>query len=404
VVGIVFDSLGTSAMELAAAAQDLADVVWITGWLEEADPVSPRLLGRLGTVVEHRGIEVDGTVDRLRELGVSGLIAFTDEGLPLAGQLAGELGVIHNPIGVTSTLCDKLAQRQAAAEAGLRCPRFATVDRADPYPALAAVGCPAVLKPRRGSGSMWTWRIGGEDDLAAALASAPDAEFTVEEFIEGSGAGGPWSDVLSVESVVVEGDIRHLAATGRLPFAPPFRETGSFMPSQLRGSQLAEVLDLAAGSLKAFGVQFGVMHTEVKLSSGGPVLIEVNGRPGGGIHRLMTLLGGPPLLADALRVALGMPPVGRTDWRPDRIAFLKWKVPPLTARRIVAVHGLKDVQALAGVEGVAATRTSGPVDPMGEGFLARVATVEGTTGSYAELAEVDQAIERTITVDFEQSP
>ncbi len=107
----------------------------------------------------------------------------------------------------------------------------------------------------------------------------------------------------------------HLAITGRFPLAPPFRETGFFIPASIAPGQQAELLDLAGETLRALGLEVGAAHTEIKLTSEGPRVIEVNGRIGGGVPDMLRLADGPrhrqavdargARLADRGRVAAG---------------------------------------------------------------------------------------------------
>ena len=45
------------------------------------------------------------------------------------------------------------------------------------------------------------------------------------------------ADYVSVETIVEAGRMTHLAITGRFPVAPPFRETGFFIPATLGTEQ-----------------------------------------------------------------------------------------------------------------------------------------------------------------------
>ncbi len=79
--------------------------------------------------------------------------------------------------------------------------------------------------------------------------------------------GGFEADYVSVETVAAAGRFTHLAITGRFPVAPPFRETGFFIPATLPGIRRAEVLELATDTLAALGLDTGAAHTEVKLTA-----------------------------------------------------------------------------------------------------------------------------------------
>jgi hypothetical protein len=71
-------------------------------------------------------------------------------------------------------------------------------------------------------------------ELADRLKSLgePREEMLLEEYLVGADipATAPFADYLSVETAVSDGELSHLALTGRFPPAPDFRETGSSYP------------------------------------------------------------------------------------------------------------------------------------------------------------------------------
>ena len=130
-----------------------------------------------------------------------------------------------------------------------------------------------------------------------------------------SRAGEPYADYVSVESVVAEGVISHLALTGRFPLAENFRETGFFIPAALNDDDQSAVLALATSAIEALGVTTGCLHTEIKFTPDGPRVIEVNGRVGGGVPEMLDRAAGVTLVEITLRVALGE---AGADRRPGR--------------------------------------------------------------------------------------
>jgi hypothetical protein len=86
--------------------------------------------------------------------------------------------------------------------------------------------------------------------------------------------------LVSVESIVREGVIEHFMVTGRFPFAPPFRETGLFLPSDLGLAERDSVTSLATAAAAAMKVRHGFLHTEIKMTPAGPRIVQVNGRLG----------------------------------------------------------------------------------------------------------------------------
>lgn len=62
---------------------------------------------------------------------------------------------------------------------------------------------------------------------------------------------------------------------------PRAQETGTNVPSTLSPEKQAELIDMATVSLAALGLTHGVQHTELKYTSRGARLLEVNPRMGG---------------------------------------------------------------------------------------------------------------------------
>ena len=101
------------------------------------------------------------------------------------------------------------------------------------------MGWPAILKPRSAQGSRYTFLARDRAELAELLeALGPGRpEMVLEGYLADDPArdGDPYAGYVSVESVVADGQISHLALTGRFPPAENFRETGFFIPAALDG-------------------------------------------------------------------------------------------------------------------------------------------------------------------------
>jgi biotin carboxylase len=281
-----------------------------------------------------------------------------------------------------------------------------------PVPAFAAlrqgdletsVPYPAVLKPRAGAGGRDTFKIENPDQLAQALAKCdPDEEFILEEWLPDRAPPGPSADLVSVESIVRDGTIEHIAVTGRFPFAPPFRETGLFLPSDLGSAESAAVTALARAAIEAMQVRQGFLHTEVKLTPDGPRIVEVNGRLGGGISGMIARIGGPSLLVWAVRLALGqdMGPVPiLTD---SKIAFYYFIVSPPSAVQVATIKGLEDLGTLPGIDEVRLNRQPGDaVDSRESTHQGHVIRIDGMVGSHPELFElIDRRIPSTVRLTW----
>lgn len=274
--------------------------------------------------------------------------------------------------------------------------------------ALEDIGLPAVFKPEVGTGSRSTYRVCSPDELDAACREVfvPDGEpcsFVLEGELRGTTATEPWGDYVSVESAVSEGDITHLAVTGKFPLAPPFRETGSFLPAELADAERERVRDVVTRALKGLGLQVGVCHTEVKLTPSGPQVIEVNGRLGGRVNALLGLASGVDVIRLAARIALAESDAVNQlkDIEFHRIAFMYAHVPPVGARRVTGVQGVDRLYGLPGITHAKEEGRPGDATDWRMGRLGHVYTCFGVTADYVELTSLLDEIRRTVEVGYE---
>lgn len=145
---------------------------------------------------------------------------------------------------------------------------------------------------------------GSDASAAAPPASASTwikTTLMVEEYLD-----GPEVDV---DLVLSEGAPVYGSITDNWPTVEPyFNETGSNCPSVLPAEHQRELIDLAVRSVHALGLTLGVFHVELKQTSRGARLIEVNCRMGGGPVRATNLLvWGVDLVEEHLLTAAGIP-------------------------------------------------------------------------------------------------
>ena len=269
---------------------------------------------------------------------------------------------------------------------------------------------PAVLKPRRGEGSRDTFEITSFDDLRGRYTSLLTSdgrlgrEFVLEEYIAdadtdivGPGFGG----YVSVESVVVEGRIIHLAVTGRMPLAEPFRESGLFIPSTLDDAAQTSVLDVAARAAEALGIERGCLHTEIKLTPAGPVVIEVNGRMGGILPEMLEPAFGLRIVPVAFRVALGERVEIEEMPASDGVVFRLYVQAPTSAERLARLEGIDELRRAAGVDEVVVNRRVGDRVDWQEGSQGYVYNVNGSVPDHAALLEVTEQISSVVHAEYE---
>ncbi|MFE1937131.1 ATP-grasp domain-containing protein [Streptomyces sp. NPDC059474] len=272
-------------------------------------------------------------VERLHAVfGFDGAITSCDYYLPTVARIAGHLGLPGPAPEAVQNACRKDATRRVLAEAGVPGPRFAVHEEwADIARAAGEIGYPLVVKPVDLCAGMYVRRVDDESQLASAFAALADFPVNargqrrtpavlLEELLDGP--------EVSVETVSYGGAVHVVGVTDKsVGGAPAFIETGHMFPAALTAVDTAAAEQTAVGALKALGLTDGVVaHTEIKLTSAGPRVVEVNPRPAGNrITELVRHVTGTDLAAACVDVALGRAPDPRrtdTGLRSAAIGFL----------------------------------------------------------------------------------
>lgn len=374
------------------------------------------VLERLSAVVDLAGAAAGALARALAAARLDAVVSFTDDRLGELADAAAACGIGAEAPAVAWCLADKFHQRQALAAAGIPGPRFAALDGAlepaELAAAAAGVDFPAVLKPRRASGARLTVRVDDAAALAAVGTAWRDVDdparatgFILESFLpEAPELPTAYSPLVSVECVVSDGAVRPLVVSGRHPLAPPFREAGLFIPSDLPAAATRAAHEMATAAAQALGVRHSVLHVELKWTPAGPRVVEVNGRPGGTVPEVLERAGaGFSLTAVALEVALGRPPSLPADVATTRVGYHLVVPPPIDAQRVRAVQGLDAVAGLPGVEEVYLNRGPGDAVDWRRGFGEFVFHVAGSCPDHAALSAIADEIEQTVVVTYDRS-
>ena len=130
-----------------------------------------------------------------------------------------------------------------------------------------------------------SWQ-GRAPDLAQEL----DSLFAEQLIVGEDWAGRHRADYVSAEIFRPgsrDGTASLRFVTDRLPLARPFRETGLILPSVIGAGKAAGDSGHRRDALDAVGATEGVFHVEMKTKSPVPEIIELNGRLGGFLARLV---------------------------------------------------------------------------------------------------------------------
>ena len=417
-LAVAYDISSSSPLELVEALDRACDLVWVVDASDPGLGSWSRLLPRLGPVVDVAGRSVDDVAAELATHGVDSVLAFTDSQLLRAALLTAALGFEANTPEVVLGLTDKVVQRQTLARAGVPGPRFVGVDGCATVASAAAriahLDYPVVIKPRRGSGSQDTVRV--EDHaaavghLTAVLAEGRCPDLIVEEWLGGLDArgSGPFADYVSVEAVARAGEVVPLAVTGKFALADPCRETGNFLPHVLERDEAEAVVDLAARAAVALGVRSGALHIEVMLTTRGPMIIEINGRVGGGaIDTLYASLHGRSLTQVAAAVAFGDPidlPVVDLNPSSGPFAYAYFVQAPVDAHRLTGLGNLDAVQELEGVVATSVNRTLDDRLDWRDGSMGYLLSVRGSAPGPEDLARVPGRVDDLLDLHFGEDP
>lgn len=284
-------------------------------------------------------LEVFNEAERLiRELGgdgmtghADGITTFVELSVPLAARLCESFGLPGLRPEPVDAARDKHRARAAVQAAGLPTPRNALISSASELETLgAAVGFPAVLKPVSGAASLGVKKVTSMQELRSCYnevvadlkslvvssgalvkadpngagvdaSSVVDLTVLLEQYLDGS--------EVDVDIVMSEGEWRYAAVSDNGPTREPyFNETWGLCPSMLPKQQQTELKELSVQCVKALGFSSGIFHVELKYTSTGPQLVEVNARMGGGpVRETNRLVWGVDLVEEAIFISLGLP-------------------------------------------------------------------------------------------------
>lgn len=176
-----------------------------------------------------------------------------------------------------------------------------------------AIGYPLIIKPVDLGSSAFVRLVYDETELKEAYdvlnvfkenyRNQPrNPVVLLEEYLSGQ--------EVSVECVAYDGQVEVIGVTDKsLTGAPFFIETGHMFPAEISEDKRELLTTYVTEVLKAVKFENGIAHTEVKLTSSGPVIVEINPRvPGNYIVELIEYVTGLNLLDIFVNLSLGIKP------------------------------------------------------------------------------------------------
>ncbi|WP_028546543.1 ATP-grasp domain-containing protein [Paenibacillus taiwanensis] len=217
---------------------------------------------------------------------LAALIPATDYASHLTAKVAERLGLKGVPYEAALTSRNKDLAREAYAKHRVPSAAFRKVRTFEEAAAAAAdIGYPIVLKPTNCASSQHVYFISSVNELQAAMEAIVEfkvsymdfkvrEEYLIEQYLEGP--------EFSVELFVRDGIPLFSVVTEKITSPLPyFVEIVHTLPTSVHTDHADDIVLTAVEALRAIGITDGPSHVEVKLTSDGPRIIEVNGRPGG---------------------------------------------------------------------------------------------------------------------------
>ncbi|MBW2964816.1 ATP-grasp domain-containing protein [Candidatus Woesearchaeota archaeon] len=249
---------------------------------------------------------------------VDGAVTFWEDDVPLLAKLCDEFGFIGPSMETAEKARNKASMRAAFASGNVPSAKHYLIvpnGNGGLKAAMEAVGFPAVLKPCWGSDSEFVIKVNDEAEAEAAYeyvkkSAVPrfnpifkynNSHFLFEEYLSGP--------EVNVESITQNGETRVVSVSDKMPMEEPyFMERGDYMPSRYSGEILGRIKEVVRVAHKAIGARNCISHTEVKVTSDGPKVVEIAVRMGGDyLWDWVKTVWGVDLVEQALRIAVGLP-------------------------------------------------------------------------------------------------
>ncbi|WP_297677989.1 ATP-grasp domain-containing protein [uncultured Bacteroides sp.] len=209
------------------------------------------------------------------------------------------------------------------------------------------ISYPCIVKPTDNSGSRGVILVNSADELAEAFqyssTQSRGGKIIVEEYLQGK--------EVSVEIMVVDGDVHVLAVTDKLTTgAPFFVEMGHSQQSSLSVGDIVRIKEVAKLAVKAVGLNSGPAHVEIMLTKQGPKMIELGARMGGDCitTHLVPLSTGIDMIKATIDVSLGLTPNLVPQFEQgSAIRYIN-----VTPGTITSIEGIDESRSTSGVQEV----------------------------------------------------
>jgi biotin carboxylase len=286
-----------------------------------------------------------------------GILAVGDRPAFVAAQAAERLGLRYHSPQAAKAAANKLLSRECFRAAGMLAPEFRRLS-----PAVIPSRYPCVVKPLDGSASCGVIRANNlEEFLAAAERTVRMGfeELLVEDYIPGR--------EFALEGIATRGKLTTLALFDKPdPLEGPFFEESIYRTPSVEDETIqARIRETAQAAVTALGLTDGPVHAEMRVNDRGVWMLEVAGRPIGGLCARVLRFGVEGLERLLLRHALGED-ISSARLSPGAHGVMMIPIP--RAGIYHGAAGLEDARRVSGIEDIVITAKVGQaLVPLPEG-------------------------------------
>ncbi|MEU6895339.1 ATP-grasp domain-containing protein [Streptomyces sp. NPDC046557] len=343
---------------------------------------------------------------RHRRTPFDGITTLYDPAVPFVAEAAELLGLPGIPLRAALAAQDKRVMRERLRDAGLNVPRFVRLDGPGIDADVSHLTFPVVVKPAHGFSSLGVTKADTPEELESVVAEVQQVcgdllrrspGLVVEEYLDGP--------EFAVESLAHRGEVKVLTIGYKgQPQGPYFEETVYRAPASLPVPLEEAIRREVTAAHAALGITDGPTHTELRLRAGAPCLLELGARVGGsGVsHHIAWHVTGIDLAADALRIAVGLPPHSFASDE-DVVgtgAAANYIVPCGGHGRITAIHGLDALREDSRVDHVVQMLHPGDVVRPYPDFTGYPAFVLSHHASTAEAEEFHRHLASSVRIEY----
>jgi biotin carboxylase len=246
---------------------------------------------------------------------IDGVITFWEDDVLLTSKITDKFGFVGISYQISKNTRNKFAFREFCQNHAIPSPKHILIkDKNDLNGVYNTFDFPLIIKPVFGSHSAFVTKIENKNDcekavlyirqhLSANIESAlsDGSDILVEEYLDGQ--------EIDIDLLIQDGVIKYFSITDNEKTKEPyFVETGESTPSSLSARDQDNIIKMAKDAIQKLNIQNGCLHFEAKLTSKGPIPIEVNLRMGGGeVYFYNKNVWGVDLVEQAAKIALSIP-------------------------------------------------------------------------------------------------